>query len=74
MANSVDPDQTAPTGQSDLGWHCLLRPISCNRLSVPIPVDSILIVFLLKCFPLKRQSRLQQTAFINNFFIVFQRK
>ena len=23
MANSVDPDQTAPSEQSDLGLHCL---------------------------------------------------
>ena len=28
LANSVDPDQTAPVGAvSDLGLHCLLRPI-----------------------------------------------
>ena len=27
MANSVDPDQTATKEQSDLGLHCLLRPI-----------------------------------------------
>ena len=26
-ANSEDPDQTAPTKQSDLGLHCLPRPI-----------------------------------------------
>ena len=25
MANSADPDQTAPREQSDLGLHCLLR-------------------------------------------------
>ena len=36
MANSVDPDQTAPDDQtapqeqSDLGLHCLLRPICSN--------------------------------------------
>ena len=30
MANSVDPDQTAPKKQSDLGLHCLLRPICPN--------------------------------------------
>ena len=23
MANSVDPDQTAPFGKSDLGMHCM---------------------------------------------------
>ena len=23
MANSIDPDQTAPSGQSDLGLYCL---------------------------------------------------
>ena len=27
IANSVDPDQTAPKEQSDLGLHCLPRPI-----------------------------------------------
>ena len=27
MANSVDTDQTGPREQSDLGLHCLLRPI-----------------------------------------------
>ena len=31
MANSVDPDQTAPLNeQSDLGLHCLVRPIYHN--------------------------------------------
>ena len=27
IANSEDPDQTAPEEQSDLGPHCLLRPV-----------------------------------------------
>ena len=27
MANSVDPDQTAPKEQSDLGLHCLYMPV-----------------------------------------------
>ena len=27
IANSEDPDQTAPEEQSDLGLHCLPRPI-----------------------------------------------
>ena len=27
MANSVDPDQTAPLGAADLGLHCLPRHI-----------------------------------------------
>ena len=27
MANSVDSDQPTPKEQSDLGLHCLLRPI-----------------------------------------------
>ena len=30
MANSVVPDQTAPQEQSDLGLHCLPRPICPN--------------------------------------------
>ena len=28
VANSVDPDQTPQNAASDLGLHCLLRPIS----------------------------------------------
>ena len=31
MANSVDPDQTAPQEQSDLGLHCLQMPF-CKTL------------------------------------------
>ena len=27
MANSVDPDQTPHSAASDLGLHCLLRPV-----------------------------------------------
>ena len=30
MANSVDPDQTAPKEQSDQDLHCLLRHICPN--------------------------------------------
>ena len=30
MTNSKDPDQTAPTDQSDLCLHCLLRHVSLN--------------------------------------------
>ena len=33
MTSSVDPDQTLPQGlkeQSDLGLHCLLRPVHPN--------------------------------------------
>ena len=32
MANSVDPDQTAPEEQSDLGLHCLPRHICPKTL------------------------------------------
>ena len=32
MANSVDPYQTAPEEQSDLGLHCLLRPICLTKI------------------------------------------
>ena len=27
MANNVDPDQTSRSATSDLGLHCLLRPV-----------------------------------------------
>ena len=30
ITNSVDPDQTALKDQSDLGLHCLFRPICPN--------------------------------------------
>ena len=30
MANSVDPDQTAPLGAVPVGLHCLPRPI-CQK-------------------------------------------
>ena len=33
MANIVDPDQTAPQGESDLGLQCLPRPIAPNILN-----------------------------------------
>ena len=33
VANSVDPDQTAPKEQSDLGLHCLLRPNCFNTFT-----------------------------------------
>ena len=32
IANSVDPDQTAPLAQSDLGLHCLPRPVCLKTL------------------------------------------
>ena len=32
VANSVDPDQTAPLEQSDLGLHCLPRPVCPKSL------------------------------------------
>ena len=32
MANSVDPDQTPQNVASDLGLHCLVRPIFMNRI------------------------------------------
>ena len=31
MPNSIDPDQTAPKEQSDLGLHCLHMPF-CQKL------------------------------------------
>ena len=30
VANSVDPDQTPRSAASDLGLHCLLRPVCPN--------------------------------------------
>ena len=30
VANSVDPDQTPRSAESDLGLHCLLRPVFPN--------------------------------------------
>ena len=39
IANSVDPDQTAPVEQSDLGLHCL-PDLSVQKLRI-IMVDTI---------------------------------
>ena len=36
VANSVDPDQTPHIVASDLGLHCLLRPICPNIILVNI--------------------------------------
>ena len=42
VANSVDPDQTPRSAASDLGLHCLLRPVRPN-------IFSIKMAFLLLC-------------------------
>ena len=34
MANSVDPDQTVPYEQSDLGLHCLHMPFFVRHFDV----------------------------------------
>ena len=52
MANSVDPDQTAPAGaeeQSDLGPHCLPRPVLKLRIITVVSgqIKTILCVFLI---------------------------
>ena len=44
MANSVDPDQTPRSAASDLGLHCLLRPICPNRVFTVY--DGIIIAFI----------------------------
>ena len=36
MTNSVDPDQTAPQEQSDLGLHCLHMPFLSDTLMYKI--------------------------------------
>ena len=38
LANSVDPDQTAPKEQSDLGLHCLLIQFCSNIYNYYISV------------------------------------
>ena len=40
IANSEDPDQTSPLGQSDLGLHCLPRNICCG-CSLELPQRGI---------------------------------
>ena len=39
IANSVDPDQTAPKEQSDLGLHCLLSSIFPNTRKIPMSMS-----------------------------------
>ena len=38
MANSVDPDQKLQSAASDLGLHCLQRPICSSTKGYYIPV------------------------------------
>ena len=40
MANSVDPDQTAPQEQSDLGLHCLPRPVCPKPRIITVDTDT----------------------------------
>ena len=40
MTNSVDPDQTAPE-QSDLGLHCLSRPVCPRTLRYTCYLESV---------------------------------
>ena len=42
MAKSVDPDETLQNTASDLGLHCLQRPICPDRV---ITVDNIFLFF-----------------------------
>ena len=60
IANSVDPNQTAPSGQCDLGLHCLPRPVCPNTLDhysnrhiTDISKIVIIIVVVLLAFSLK---------------------
>ena len=47
MANSVDPDQTAPYEQSGLGLHCLTKKnFSIPLLSVPVVPAQVSLVNL----------------------------
>ena len=39
MANSVDPDQTPRSAASDLGLHCLHRPIRPNTIIIIMVVN-----------------------------------
>ena len=45
MANSVDPDQTAPKEQSDLGLGCFAQAIVCEHFFRIIAVQSQTISF-----------------------------
>ena len=50
VANSVDPDQTPPSVASDLGLHCMLRPIRILRVNI--------VRFVLSFYKILRFSRL----------------
>ena len=41
MANSGYPDQTAPLGESDLGLHCLPRPVVQKLRIITVLVSKI---------------------------------
>ena len=43
MANSIDPDQTAPEEQSDLGLYCLPRPVYLKSLQYAKTTGTIMV-------------------------------
>ena len=47
IANSVDPDQTAPLG-ADLGLHCLPRPVCPKKLRIITVVSFCFVVLTFK--------------------------
>ena len=48
MANSVDSDQTAP--QSDLGLHCLPRPVRKLRIITVFPMNDLCLIPILSTY------------------------
>ena len=67
MANSVDPDQE----QSDLGLHCLLRPV-CPNIYRNVPKFSYRLVWANSADPDQTaRSSLIRVYTICNFFCIF---
>ena len=62
MANSVHPDQMPHSVASDLGVHCLLRPVCCN---IPIfrVITVYLFLFLRGAFHAKNSGLTKEVAF-----------
>ena len=54
MANSANPDQTAPKEQSDLGLHCWLRSICPNTTAQNLKP---LLMKMMKRFPVTQMKK-----------------
>ena len=65
MANSVDPDQTPRSAASDLGLHCLLRPVYSNTVTTWIDGTNVTVFCQINLFTPKFMKIKHLQVFFN---------